>query len=119
MLLTFRAYGLPAPTTEFLFAPPRRFRADYCWPDRSVIVEQEGGLFAGGRRPGTAIGGHSSVQGIQRDMEKGNLAQLAGFIYLRFTPDQLRNGTAIPTIRRALERARPLPPDPHGGSRHD
>jgi very-short-patch-repair endonuclease len=101
-LLLLQAHGLPLPQTEYPFAPPRRWRADYCWPDLRLIVEKDGGLFRGGRRPGTAVGGHSSAAGILRDMEKSNAAQLLGYRYLRFAPRELDSGAALPMIRQAL-----------------
>ena len=103
-LLLLQAHGVPLPQIEYSFAPPRRWRADYCWPNERVIVERDGGLFRGGRRPGTGLGGHSSVGGILRDMEKSNAAQLFGYIFLRFTVQQLTNGEALPIIRAALAR---------------
>jgi hypothetical protein len=101
-LLLLQAEGLPAPQTEYRFDSSRRWRADYAWPELRVIVERDGGLYRGGRRPGTALGGHSTVGGIKRDMEKSNHAQLLGFRYLRFTPRELDSGDALPMIRQAL-----------------
>jgi hypothetical protein len=95
---------LPAPVREYRFCPDRLWRADYCWPAARLIVERDGGVYRGGRNPGTAIGGHSSVSGIRRDMEKSNAAQMLGFVYLRFTPRELDSGAALATIRAALER---------------
>lgn len=97
-LLLLRAHGLPAPKTEVLFAPPRKYRADYCWLDRLVIVEREGGLWSSGR----AQSAHGRPFGILRDMEKLNLAQALGFRYFRFTPQQLDSGLAIGLIRPLL-----------------
>lgn len=100
-------HGLPPPATQYEFAAPaRRFAADYCWIAERIIVERDGGIFQGnvkgqrfGRGGGTAKGGHSNVKGILRDMEKSNLAQLAGFIYLRYTVQQLEAGAMIPTLK--------------------
>jgi len=103
-LLLLRAVGLPAPVLEHRFALPRQWRADYCWlAPYWLIVEREGGITRGGRGGGTALGGHSSVTGIRRDIEKSNAAQLAGYRYLRFLPRELDSGAALPTIRRALD----------------
>jgi hypothetical protein len=101
-VLLLQAHGVPLPVSEYRFAPPRRWRADYAWPAERVIVERDGGLLRGGRHPSTAVGGHSSISGIRRDMEKSNAAQLAGYVYLRFTPQQLASGVALPSIRAAL-----------------
>ena len=103
-LLLLQAHDLPLPELEVTFTPSRKFRADYCWIAEHLIVERDGGMFQGGRRPGVRVGGHSSVRGLLRDMDKSNCAQLAGFVYLRFTPQQLASGQALPTIRAALTR---------------
>ena len=43
------AVGLAAPIREHRFAPPRRWRFDYAWPDRRLALEVEGGTWTGGR----------------------------------------------------------------------
>jgi len=103
-LALIQAHGLPLPQTEFKFAEAigRKFRADYCWPAAMVIVERNGGIFRGGKGGGSAVGGHSAGVGILRDMEKSNLAQLLGYVYLQFTPQQLDSGAALEQIRKAL-----------------
>lgn len=123
-LLLLKAHDLPAPQTEFVFHPTRKWRADYCWPEAMVIVEREGGLFAKGRA-GMA---HAMPTAIRRDMEKSNAAQVLGYIYLRFEPDALlcaetldivkqivgstasRIYTQRYTVRRAVPRFRELLP---------
>jgi hypothetical protein len=102
-LLLLKAHGLPMPETEGLFAPDRKWRADYLWRKEKVIVEREGGLWRGGRRPGSGAGGHSMGAGIRRDMEKANAAQLLGYKYLRFEPRDLDSGAVIDRIRQALQ----------------
>jgi hypothetical protein len=101
-LLLLEAHQLPRPEVEFLFARPRKFRADYCWPTAKVIVEREGGIWQGGRTPRTAGHGHSAGRRILADMEKGNVAQVLGFRYLRFTPQQLDSGRALPLLAQLL-----------------
>jgi hypothetical protein len=103
-VLLCRAHGLPEPELEFQFHPTRRWRSDYAWPAEKVLVEKEGGLFAGGRRPGLRLGGHSSLTGVLRDMDKANAAAVLGYCYLRFTPAALENGSALPMIQIALAR---------------
>ncbi len=85
-----RASSLPAFEREFVFARPRRFRADFAWPERMVLVEIEGGVWSGGR--------HTRGAGFTRDCEKQNLAALLGYRVFRFTGDQVRDGTAIKTM---------------------
>jgi hypothetical protein len=101
-LLLLEAHQLPRPAVEVLFALPRKWRADYLWVDQKVIVEKHGGTFLGGARGGSKLGGHSSVRGLLRDWEKANAAQLAGFLYLQFTPHQLHSGEVLPTLTRVL-----------------
>jgi hypothetical protein len=101
-LLLVAEHGLPRPETEVLFARPRRWRADYCWPAAKVIVEREGGIFRGGRRPGTAGHGHSAGRAILRDMEKSNAAQLLGYLFLRYTPRELDSGAVLSTLAQVL-----------------
>ena len=88
------AHGLDEPETEVVFAPPRKYRADYCWRAARVIVERNGGIWK--------KGGHSSGTGLLRDYEKSNLAQLLGWTYLVYTPRQLDSGEAIEELKGVL-----------------
>lgn len=91
---SMRLHGLPTPEREFRFHAVRKFRLDFAWPERMLAVEIEGGLYRGG--------GHTSVAGLKRDIEKGNLLTLGGWRLLRFHGDQVRSGEATETIRQAL-----------------
>ena len=82
---------------EVVFAPPRKFRADYCWPAEKVIVEQNGGIWR--------KGGHSSGRGLLRDYAKSNLAQIEGWLYLTYTPQQLVDGTALADLAVVFRRS--------------
>ena len=86
--------GLPEPVAEYRFAPPRRWRFDYCWIEQKLAVEIEGGVFTGGR--------HVRGRGYIGDMAKYNRAQALGFCVLRFTPDQVRTGVALNELREVL-----------------
>lgn len=97
-VLLCRAHGLPDPETEVVFAPPRKWRADYLWRSAMVIVERDGGLFAKGRA-GMA---HAMPTAIRRDMEKANAAQLLGYVYLRYTPQQLTSGQAVEDLKQVF-----------------
>lgn len=87
--------GLPEPVREFRFAPPRRWRFDYCWPSQRLAVEIEGGAWSGGR--------HTRGAGFLRDMEKYDAAVLLGYAVLRFTPQQVESGHAVNFIRLFFE----------------
>jgi hypothetical protein len=84
------AAKLPIPAREVLFLADRDFRADYCWPLQKIIVEQQG------------FRDHSTRKGLQRDYEKSNLAQAAGFRYFQFTPKQLQSIETIEWLRAQL-----------------
>jgi len=66
-----------APVSEHRFAPPRRWRFDFAWPDRKVALELEGGTYSGGR--------HVRPDGYAADAEKYNAAVLHGWRVLRYT----------------------------------
>ena len=76
----------PEPVTEFVFAPPRKWRADFAWPDQRVLVEIEGGVFGKSR--------HTSGAGYTEDCHKYNAAQVAGYLVLRFTGTMVNNDPA-------------------------
>ena len=69
------------PEKEYRFFPKRRWRADYCWPRKKVIIEIDGGCWIQGR--------HNRGNGFIADMEKHNQAVLLGYKILRYTPQQL------------------------------
>lgn len=84
----------PRPEREYLFAPPRRWKADFAWPDARLLVEVEGGQWSGGR--------HLHPTGWAKDVEKYNAAALDGWTVLRVTASMIDDGTAIDLIARAL-----------------
>lgn len=88
-----RADGLPMPDAEHRFAPPRRWRFDYAWPESKVALEVEGGAFSGGR--------HTRGAGFLKDMEKYNAATLAGWKVLRVTPSTLLSD-GIDLVKQAI-----------------
>lgn len=94
LLQQIRFCGLPEPVREFVFAPGRKFRADFAYPGRRLLIEVEGGTW--GR------GGHSSHAGISRDIEKGNAATLNGWRVLRCTSEQVRDGVCVEWVAEAL-----------------
>ena len=83
LLVFCRAHKLPIPVTEHKFHPTRRWRFDYAWPDQKIALEQEGGVWRGGR--------HTSGAGFVKDMEKYNTATLLGWRIIRGTPQQVRS----------------------------
>ena len=79
---------------EYRFHPTRKWRFDLCLPSCMVAVEQEGAVWTGGR--------HTRGSGYLKDMEKYNEAAILGWFVLRFTPEQIRNGTALRDVYRFL-----------------
>lgn len=85
---------LPAAETEFRFHPVRRWLFDYAWPFYKLALEVDGGGFVAGR--------HSRGVGIEKDCEKLNEALILGWVVLRVTPRQVRDGQALGWVERAL-----------------
>ncbi len=77
-----RAAGLPEPHLEYRFAPPRRWRFDFAWPDWRLAIEVDGGAWVQGR--------HTRGGGFRKDMEKNNAAMLLHWRVLHYMPDQLQ-----------------------------
>jgi len=79
--------GLPAPVAEVMFAPGRKFRFDYAWPEYRVALEVEGGVWTGGR--------HTRGAGYAKDCEKYSIAASLGWLIVRVQPkDLLKTQTA-------------------------
>ena len=93
---------------EYLFAPPRKWRFDAaihvgfiedyrkgCTEAKFIAIEAEG-LVRSGR------GGHQTVKGFTANCEKYNEAILQGWILLRFPVSQIRDGSYLETVKRAI-----------------
>lgn len=92
---------LPAPVREYRFHAGRRWRLDFVWLEQALAVEVEGGIFSGGR--------HTRGAGFAADSDKYNAAVLLGWRLLRFTDRQVKDGSAVATIRAALAWSGELP----------
>lgn len=90
-----RAMRLPEPVREYRFAPPRRWRADFAYPEKKLLIEVEGGVWVNGR--------HNRPLGFIKDAEKYNEAACLGYRVLRVTPDMIRSGEAVRCIERVLD----------------
>lgn len=93
--LQMRAFRLAKPEREYRFAPPRRWRFDFSWPDLKIAVEVDGGTWVRGR--------HNRGSGIESDAEKYSTAAALGWRVLRFTRAMVEDGRAIQLIEQALE----------------
>jgi hypothetical protein len=89
--LIWKIYGIPTPQEEYRFHPKRRWRFDYCWPNRRIAVEREGGIWNAGR--------HIRPRGYLLDAEKYNEATRLGWQIYRFTPAQFKTGEAQTFMR--------------------
>ena len=69
---------------EFKGIEGRKFRFDCANPTLKIAIEIEGGIWMGTR------GGHTSGIGYEQNMEKYNLAILAGWKVLRYSPQTLK-----------------------------
>jgi len=96
-----RAVGIPF-EREFVFAAPRRWRADFVVtatrggapvPVWAFLVEVDGGAFVGGR--------HSTGTGMEKDAEKQSAAAIAGYRVIRCTPRQVESGECLRWIEAA------------------
>jgi very-short-patch-repair endonuclease len=90
-------HRVPVPVPEYRFAPPRRWRFDFCWPESKVALEVDGGIWNRGR--------HTRGKGWLADSEKLNTAAVMGWRMLRCTPDQLASVEMIQTIKKALKQS--------------
>jgi hypothetical protein len=83
---------------EFYFSTERAYRFDYAIPEYKIAIEQEGGIWAKGNS------GHSSGTGIQRDMNKNNLALSQGWVIIRRTPAEIKEpGETIELIKSVIK----------------
>ena len=92
-----RAAGLPTPKREFRAINGRRFRWDFAWIEHRLLLEVQGGTFSSGKM------GHNSGLGLHRDMEKANLATLAGWRVLAVAERHIKTGKALQWIQEALK----------------
>lgn len=93
--------------------PGRRYRLDVAFPEQKVYVEIDGGIMGfwqegvdqeGRKRRHWQRGGHSTISGQLKDMERQNLLTLHGWRPLRFTTQQLESwATATSCIELVLE----------------
>ncbi len=89
-----RATGIPQPEAEHRFAPPRRWRFDFAWPESKVALEVQGGLFVQGR--------HSRGAALLKEHDKLNAAAALGWRVLFATPKTLR--AVWPSVQEAVSK---------------
>lgn len=69
---------------------------DFAWPDADVplLVEVQGGIWSGGA--------HTRPEGVLRDMDKANRANLRGWCVLQVSAADIRSGRAVEMVRQGL-----------------
>lgn len=79
---------------EYKFISDRKFRFDYGHLRLKIAIEIEGGIYTGT--------GHAKIGKYLSDMEKYNMAQLRGWIVLRYAYGQENNikGDVLKAIER-------------------
>ena len=95
LAMQIMALGLPEPIREYQAIKGRKFRFDFAWLERKLLVEVNGGTYT--------KGAHSTGAGIARDYEKCNLGVLQGWRVLSFDGKAVKSGVAVEVIRQALE----------------
>ena len=75
---------LPALTKEYRFHESRKWRFDFCLPDKMIAIEIDGGTWQNGR--------HNRAKGYAADAEKINAAQGLGWTVFRFSDVMLKQG---------------------------
>lgn len=89
LALQIRVEKLPLPVKQFYPFRERRFRCDFAWPDRRVIVEVDGEA-------------HRIKARFHADIEKHALLVLAGYTVLRVGGREVRSGQAVQWVRQLL-----------------
>ena len=89
------AYKIPL-QPEYKFHPTRRWRFDFCIPEKMLAIEVEGGAWMAKSR-------HTSGLGFAADCIKYSEAAILGWRIIRVTGEQVKNGMAIDFLRRAIE----------------
>lgn len=80
----------------------RRYRFDLAIPKMKIALEVNGGAFVT-KSDGSMGGAHHSLEGRARDMAKGNLAAVQGWIVIEVSPNEVANGVAYNWLVEALE----------------
>lgn len=93
LCLQLKAEGIPF-VREYRFHPERRWRFDFCFPEKKFACEVEGGVWIKGR--------HTRGLGFLKDEEKYAEAMLLGWTVYRCSTDSVMNGHAIGVIKRMV-----------------
>lgn len=89
---------------EYQLATPRKWRADFAWPNlepRPIIVEIQGGIYRD--KESNQTGWHQTPAGMIKDMEKHNNAVIRGYDVYYFHGKQIRSGNAALFIQSVID----------------
>ncbi len=89
LALHLRAHKI-AFVREYEFAPPHRYRADFCIERLALLIEVEGGIWN--------KGAHVRGTHFESDAKKYNLATKRGYKLLRYSTAMVERGDAINDI---------------------
>ncbi len=79
-----RSKGYPVPVAEHKFHPVRKWRFDFCWPERMLAGELHGGVYTQGR--------HTQGVGFSNDCEKMSAAAILRWRVIPVTTQQFDKG---------------------------
>lgn len=97
--LQLRVAKLPEPIREYRGIPGRDYRFDFCWPDRKIAVEIEGGdIWRGNSR-------HTHGSAYISDCRKYNSAIRHGWQVYRYPTALVNDKTAISEIESIFKEA--------------
>lgn len=98
-----QALGLPLPEAEYVFAPPRKFRADLAYVELRLAIEIDGIVYTRGSHQ--AGGRHTSIKGLRAESEKSFFYARHGWKVLRVLPEHVRSGQALKWIEQLVPKA--------------
>ena len=99
---------------DYQFAPPRKWKIDFAWPEKAIAIEIEGGIRPfyqwqtdnkTGRKKKVLVkkGRHITEKGFEGDCEKYNALAEKGWSLFRYTPQMVKDGRAIDQVLRVLQ----------------
>lgn len=84
---------------QFQFHPERKWRFDFCFPEKLLAVEIQGITKIGFTDKGQAfVGGHQSPKGMREDLEKFDEAMRMGWRVYCCDQKMVTSGRALQTI---------------------
>ena len=88
------AAGIPTPQVEYQFDDTRKWRFDFAWPESTVALEVQGGIWTHGR--------HTRGAALKKEWKKLNAAAVAGWRILYCQPSEVTGTRMVNNIKKAL-----------------